>query len=381
MRRETDPEPGPGSRIADDGRRPVGEPSSEELRALVEEQAAVRRVTTLVARPGPADRLFAAVCQETAGLLDAPVTTLVQYGPGGAATVVADGGPGAAVLADRSRAGDGVVLPGRLQTPIVVDGREWGVLIAVWAKPERIPPGAERRLARFADLAAIAVANAESRRELVASRARIVAAADDARRRLERDLHDGTQQRLVSAALDLRAAEAAVPGEMVELKAQLARAATSLAGAVTDLQEIARGIHPAVLSHGGLRPALKALARRAPVLVHREIALEGRLPDPVEVALYYVASEALTNVGKHAAASEVWIDLRIEGSSVVLSVRDDGVGGATPAGGSGLVGLRDRMEAFGGWFRIESPPGGGTTLTAGIPLTLTAEIPLEKAAG
>lgn len=346
----------------------MAEPSSEDLRSLVEEQAAARRVATLVARPGPAAQLFAALCQETARLLDATVTVLVRQGPGGAATVVADGGPGAAVLADRRRAGADVALLGRLQTPVTVGGREWGVLIAEWVNPGRIPPGAERRLARFADLVAIAVANAESRLELVASRARIVAAADDGRRRLERDLHDGAQQRLVSVALDLRAAEAAVPDELVELKVQLSRAAASLAGAVTDLQEIARGLHPAVLSQGGLRPALKTLARRAPVLVHRDVVVPGRLPETIEVALYYMASEALTNIGKHAGASQAWIDLRVEGSSVVLTVSDDGVGGATPSGGTGLVGLRDRIEALGGWFRLESPHGAGTTLTAGIPL-------------
>jgi len=188
-------------------------------------------------------------------------------------------------------------------------------------------------------------------------------------RRIERDLHDGTQQRLVSLALDVRAAEASAPPELVELKAQLSRTADGLAGAVENLQEISRGIHPAILSQGGLGPALKTLARRSSVPVQLDVSVDRRLPENVEVAVYYVVSEALTNVAKHAHASMVRVDLEADEAVVRLSVGDDGVGGATCAQGSGLIGLRDRIEALGGRIEIASPSGKGTTLIVEMPVT------------
>jgi signal transduction histidine kinase len=207
------------------------------------------------------------------------------------------------------------------------------------------------------------------RTELTASRARVVTAGDEARRRIERDLHDGTQQRLVSLGLEMRAAEAMVPEGSEELRAQLARTAERLAGAVEELQELSRGIHPAILSRGGLGPALKTLARRSAVPVELDVKLDGRLPEPVEVAVYYVVSEALTNAAKHANASLVRVGLEAPaGHSVRLAVRDDGAGGADPDHGSGLVGLRDRVEAAGGRIEISSPTGGGTALLVTIPL-------------
>jgi signal transduction histidine kinase len=207
-----------------------------------------------------------------------------------------------------------------------------------------------------------------SREELAASRARIVAAADLARRRIERDLHDGTQQRLVSLVLDLRAAEAAVPPELPELRAQLARVADSLAGALDELRELSRGIHPAILSEGGLGPALKALARRSVVPVELELDVPARLPEPVEVAAYYVVSEALANAAKHARASVARVDVQTRDGSLHLSVRDDGVGGAAPGRGSGLVGLTDRVEALGGTVRVHSPARQGTRLQIYLPI-------------
>jgi signal transduction histidine kinase len=207
-----------------------------------------------------------------------------------------------------------------------------------------------------------------SREELAASRTRVVAAADQARRRIERDLHDGTQQRLVSLVLDLRAAQAAVPPELPELRAQLARVADGLTGALEDLRELSRGIHPAVLSEGGLAPALKALARRSAVPVELEVEVPARLAEPVEVAAYYVVSETLANTAKHAHASVIHVRVQAGDDRLQLSVRDDGVGGATPGRGSGLVGLTDRVQALGGTITIHSPAGQGTRLQIDLPV-------------
>ena len=207
-----------------------------------------------------------------------------------------------------------------------------------------------------------------SREELAASRTRVVAAADQARRRIERDLHDGTQQRLVSLVLDLRAAQAAVPPELPELWAQLARVADGLTGALEDLRELSRGIHPAILSEGGLAPALKALARRSAVPVELEVEVPARLAEPVEVAAYYVVSEALANTAKHANASVIHVRVQAGDDRLQLSVRDDGVGGATPERGSGLVGLTDRVQAIGGTMTIHSPARQGTTLQIDLPV-------------
>ena len=208
----------------------------------------------------------------------------------------------------------------------------------------------------------------QSREELAASRARIVAAGDQARRRIERDLHDGTQQRLVSLVLDLRAAEAAVPTEQPELRAQLDRVADGLAGALEELRELSRGIHPAILSEGGLAPALKALARRSAIPVELEVDTPARLPEPVEVAAYYVISEALANAAKHAQASVAQVEARARDGLLHLSVRDDGVGGAEPGAGSGLGGLADRVEALGGTIQVHSPAGQGTRLQIDLPI-------------
>ena len=205
----------------------------------------------------------------------------------------------------------------------------------------------------------------QSRDELAASRARIVAAGDQARRRIERDLHDGTQQRLVSLVLDLRAAEAAVPPE---LRAQLARIADGLTGALEELRELSRGIHPAILSEGGLGPALKALARRSAVPVELQVNAPARLPEAVEVAAYYVVSEALANAAKHAHASVAQVEAQADDGVLHVSVRDDGVGGAALGGGSGLVGLADRVEAVGGTIQVESPAGHGTRLQIDLPI-------------
>jgi signal transduction histidine kinase len=229
---------------------------------------------------------------------------------------------------------------------------------------QRFPEDAEQRIAYFAELAAQALANAQAREELGASRARIVQAGDEERRRLERNLHDGAQQRLVSLALMLRLAARRHPDDD-----DLARAGEELAHALQELRELARGIHPAVLTERGLEPALRALADRAPVPVELSYAPTDRLPGPVEAAAYYVVSEALTNVAKYADASVVRVRVDRSDGAALIEVADDGAGGADPSGGSGLRGLADRVEALGGRLTVESPVGEGTTLRAALPIS------------
>jgi signal transduction histidine kinase len=253
-------------------------------------------------------------------------------------------------------------------TPIIVEGRLWGVVIAGSSDDETLPPDTETRLAGFTDLVATAVANAESRSALATSRARIVAASDDTRRRIERDLHDGTQQRLVSLGLELRAAQAEVPPQFRELEGKLSHVANELASVFDELREISHGIHPAILSERGLGPALRALARRSALPVDLDLRTERRLPEHVEVAAYYVVSEALTNAVKHAHASIVTVELDAHDAIVRLAIRDDGLGGADPGKGSGLIGLGDRIAALGGQLQVVSPTGGGTALRIEIPI-------------
>jgi signal transduction histidine kinase len=377
------------------------EASRDELRLLAEEQAALRRVATLVARAVSPSDVLDAVAAEVGGLLGADSTSLLRDEKDGTATVVAyrsEGGgdvalgsraptEGGSMLATvmRTRRGvrvdSGEGLPGlgaalardpsghfAIGTPIVVEDRVWGAMIAIWAREKPPAAGTEGRMAEFTELIATAIANAASRDELAASRARVVATADETRRRIERDLHDGAQQRLVSLGLELRAAQDAVPPELGELRAQLTQTTQRLGEVVHDLLEISRGIHPATLSRGGLGPALKTLARRSAVPVALAVRTDDRLPAPVEVAAYYVVSEALTNAAKHARASAVEIDVQAAGSIVRLTIRDDGVGGADPSQGSGLLGLRDRIEALGGKIDVASPPGSGTSLVVSIPI-------------
>jgi signal transduction histidine kinase len=233
---------------------------------------------------------------------------------------------------------------------------------------EALPVDTEARLDKFSELVATAVANAQSRSDLAASRRRIVAASDQTRRQIERDLHDGTQQRLVSLGLAVRAAEASVPPEQDDIRAQLSGVAAGLVAAVEDLQEISRGIHPAILSKGGLAPALRALAHRSSIPVDLDIRAEVRLEEPIEVAAYFVASEALANAAKHSSASRIDMSLDQRGGLLLLAIRDDGVGGADVERGSGLVGLTDRVEALGGSIRISSRPGKGTLIAVDLPV-------------
>jgi signal transduction histidine kinase len=251
--------------------------------------------------------------------------------------------------------------------PITVSGRMWGAVNASLTPPNSFSPGSEYRLAQFTRLVSLALANAEAREELTAQRARIVHAGDEERRRLERNLHDGAQQRLVSLSLSLRLAQSKLLSDPHGADELLSGASIELALALEELRELARGIHPAVLTERGLGPALESLADRASLPVELEQLPEERLPNHVEAAAYYVVSEALANVAKYADASGVQVRVAQENGRAVVEVVDDGVGGADPARGSGLRGLTDRVEALQGRLAIESSPGEGTRLRAEIP--------------
>ena len=253
--------------------------------------------------------------------------------------------------------------------PVSVGGRVWGAVAMSTTRPRPFPATAEEQLASFAELVAMGVANAEARTQLTASRVRIVEASDAARRRIERDLHDGAQQRLVTVALHLRLARNRV-GDAEDARArELLEACTAeLALALEDLRELARGIHPAILAERGLEPALRTLIDRCPTPVELEVDLPTRLESQQEAALYFTVSEALANVVKYAEATTVTIRAFADGRQAVIEIRDDGMGGADPSRGSGLRGLADRVEALGGWLTVTSPHGGGTTVVAKVPL-------------
>ena len=375
----------------------------EALARLADEQAALRRVATLVAEGVRPAKIFSAVSDEVGQLFATRVAAVVRFDPEdqavvlvGAAQQVAAEFAGARWGLDNASASARVYHTGRsarmsgaylasvdgpisagfgrpgtvctVASPIVVEGRLWGAMVV--AASEELPPDAEERMEKVGELVATAIANAESKSELAASRRRIVAASDDARRRIERDLHDGTQQRLVSLGLAVRVAQSGLPSDLSDLRSELSQIATGLAEAVEELQELSRGIHPAILAQGGLAPALRTLARRSAIPIALDIRTDARLPAPIEVAAYYVMSEALANAAKHAQASRIDISVTPRDGHLMLSIRDDGIGGADRSRGSGLVGLTDRVEALGGSISIESPPGAGTRITAELPLEL-----------
>ena len=375
---------------------------AENLSVLARQQAALRRVATLVARGVGQSEVFSAVAEEMAGCLNVGNAEVLRYEDEGAAIVVvasyAEPGVPHLALGERlSTDGDNVAamvlrarqsarvdswegavgeiaartrelgVRSRIGAPIVVNERLWGLAVVATTDPDPLPPDTEGRIVEFAELVATAIAAATTRAELIASRARIVAAADDARRRLERDIHDGAQQRLVSLGLKLRLTEESVPSEHDDLKLMLGEAVSGLTDVFTELQELSRGIHPAILATGGLSAALKTLARRSPVPVDLDVTIGQRLPDSIEVAAYYVVAEALTNAAKHAQATGVAIRARTTGSTLELLISDDGIGGADSGRGSGLIGLDDRIEVLGGRMHVDSPPGVGTTLDIVIP--------------
>ena len=253
--------------------------------------------------------------------------------------------------------------------PVNLRGRLWGALVVGATGSESLADGAEERLCDFADLVSQAIANADAHEKLAASRARIVEVGDAERRRLERNLHDGAQQRLVSLALQLRMAAAKLTSDPEGAGSLLETANTQLNQALEELRELARGIHPAVLTDHGLTRALEVLVERAPVRVEvAELDGEERLPEQVEAAAYYVVAEAVTNAAKYAQASAVKVSVERSNGTVLVRVDDDGVGGADPAAGSGLRGLADRLEALGGKLSVDSEPGAGTRIEAELPL-------------
>jgi signal transduction histidine kinase len=372
-----------------------------EVRRLADEQAALRRVATLVARQASPEAVFTRVVEEVLALLGGEDARLVRYEDDEMLTVVA----GSGVLTDTVPIGSRQPLVGRnmpnivretrapvrndhygergrtlaanvtragissaAAAPIFTEGRLWGTVIVSTRQPEPLPQGIETRIAEFCELVATAIANIEARTALAASRARIVAATDEARRRFERDLHDGAQQRLVSLALGLRMAEAMTPDDIAPVRAQIGGIADGLSDVIDELRELSRGIHPAILSEGGLAAAVRALARRSAVPVRVSAEVPGRLDERVEVAAYYVVSEALTNAAKHANATAAVVSIAVRDAALDITVTDDGDGGADAAQGSGLVGVRDRVEALGGSLTIVSPDGVGTTITVELPV-------------
>jgi signal transduction histidine kinase len=376
--------------------------SRSEILRLLAEQGALERVATLVATGPSQTEVSRAVAEEVRELLGVEDAGVCRFEPDGASVLLVGIGdnlgrwrPGtrwpldeidsssevwrtghpARFDADRWERARGPVaarlrrlgVHSAVASPVTVDGRLWGAVMA-WSSGTSLPADTEQRMTRFTDLVAMAIGNAENQAQLAASRARIVTASDEARRRIERDLHDGAQQRIVSLGLELRLAQAGVPDELPEVRAALGRIAEDLGHLLDELRETARGIHPAMLSEGGLQPALRTLARRAPVPVELDVTTDARFPEPVEVAVYYVVSEALTNAAKHATASHVAVSLAEREGTLRLSVRDDGVGGADPHGGSGLIGLRDRVEALGGTIVVESPKGAGTRVAVRLPV-------------
>ena len=359
------------------------------------DQAALRRVATVVAHGAAPSDVFTAVAAEIADLLDADLTLIGRYETDATFSYLAAGGPmqTSSPLGDRLKLGGDnlaskilrsgqpesmsydnasgpiavfarrLALRSAVGTPILVDGRIWGAMFAGWPQPRDISSQTMERLSQITELVAAAIANAESRSALIESRARVVAAGDDSRRRIERDLHDGAQQRLVTLALRLRSHEAAIPAGLREVFNEVA---SGLEEALNDIRELSRGIHPAVLSRSGLGPALKGLGRRAPVPTDVAVRIPARPPERIEIAVYYVVAEALTNVAKHAQASQAVVEVDEADGIIRVSVSDDGVGGADLSGGSGLFGLRDRVDALGGTMSVNSP-ASGTTLVVELP--------------
>ena len=384
-----------------------------EYRRLAAEQAAVRRLAALVARGVEPLEVFGAVAEEMRRCVNAFIATLWRYESGGQITLVgaaaeprarAKWPPGTRIPFDCNNIAAVVRRTGRparidnydnaagptaararamglrsaMAVPVIIDGHVWGLAAVGSVAPCPMPADTEARISGFAELVATALVAGhrdEQKRQLLAQTSRrLHLAACGERRRIERDLHDGAQQQLVTLALHALAAEASAPAELPELKHQLSRIASGLVEVSVGLQEIARGMHPAILANGGLPSALKELAQRSPVPVNLDVAITQRLPEHIQSAAYYLLAEALTNIAKHADARTVHVQVATDDTDtgvhvLRVAVRDDGRGGANPSGGSGLVGLKDRVEALGGCLWLDSPPGTGTTLRAELPLT------------
>jgi signal transduction histidine kinase len=364
---------------------------------LADEQAALRRVATLVAQGAGADELFSAVAAEVGGIVDIPVVAVARYETDGTFTIVGitggtqftlgsrwpieeDGVAGMILATGRpSRRDDYTTMPGQLGdavreervdstvgVPIVVEGTIWGFMVAAAQAGSSIPRDTEEQLVRFTELVATAVSNASARTDLLTSRARVVGAADETRRRLERDLHDGIQQWLVALALRARKA-AKQSAENESIADEFAGLADDLVAVTDELREISRGIHPPILSDAGLDDALEALARRSAIRVDLDVSFQQRYDPTLEATVYYVAAESITNAVKHAQASIVTVRGGLREGAIELEIADDGVGGADPRHGTGLIGLKDRVDTLGGTISLTSPAGAGTTIRVKLP--------------
>ncbi len=384
-----------------DHRRVAAGAYVDNQQALLAEQAALRRVATLVARGAAPEVVFDAVCQEMGRLIGASITNLAHFAPDGTnvtmagwstrgnhlptGTVLPLAGTNINVIVRDTRAPARVdtydEAPGPLAAalralgirsevgaPVLVDDAVWGGLIAASDSRDPLPAGTELRVASFAELIATAVANATARAELVASRARIVTAADDARRRLARDLHDGAQQRLVSAVISLQLAEQSFDKDPANTRRLVHDALGHVSDGLAELRSLAAGVHPSILTNRGLQAAVEALAQRNITPVSVDLP-DGRYPAHVEVTAYFVVAEALTNATKHAHATQITVSAHADDAALVIDIRDDGIGGADPHGG-GLRGLRDRVEALAGSLVLASTPALGTHVHARLPLAV-----------
>jgi signal transduction histidine kinase len=371
----------------------VNADARSETAALVAEQSALRRIATLVAAGRPQETVLDAVTAEAAAIFGAATVTLVRWEGVHDEVVVAAAwcAPGSTPVAPQSLYHPdpqgptlGVLESGAarrgtesspergtlsvIAAPVITARSLFGALTATRPAEDPFPTGAEIRLRSFADLTAQSIANERAQSELRASRARIVRAADEMRLRLERNLHDGAQQRLVSVSLALRLVEQMIESDPSTAHVVLHEASNELAEALQELRELARGLHPAALSEHGLEPALEAVSARAPFPVEISGVPEQRLPAPVEAAIYYVVSESLTNAAKHGAASSATVAVSCADDSVTVEIADNGSGGASLDAGSGLRGLVDRVEALGGELTVSSPRGAGTLVRAELPL-------------
>jgi signal transduction histidine kinase len=394
--------------------------AGDDVRRLLDEQAALRRVATLIAEGADPAAVFEAVCAETGRLIGATSVNLARYTPDGFHLTLAGWSlhdahipvgtrlplapdtlgdvirrAGAPARLDSYEAGSSELativrelgIRSSVGAPVIVEGQPWGALVVGTDGNEPMPAGTEVRLARFTELVATAISNTDARAQVIASRARIVAAGDEARRRIERNLHDGTQQRLLALGLDLQRIRATIPDGQLETHSGLAQAERDLDSVLEEVRELSRGLHPALLSRGGLRLALRALARRSPIPVSMTIDLATRPPPSIETAVYYLVSEALTNTIKHSRAAAISIGITTErldpsasgdrrgrqGLSLRAVIADDGIGGAEPSEGSGLMGAVDRVDALGGRLTLDSRPGRGTTILIELPLARPGE--------
>ena len=370
-----------------------------EVERLAAEQAALRRVATMVARESPPEQVFTKVAEEVGLLLQADAAAVWYYETDGDATVIGCWGElgGTLPIGRRMKLdGDSVTalvyrtrrparfdayegtkgsvsayarsvgLSSAVGAPIVVNGRLWGSIGAASSRAQRMPAGAESRMAQFTELVATALSNVQARSDLAASRARIIAAADEERRRVVRDLHDGAQQRLVHTIVTLKLAPRALARDRQDAVALANEALHHAQTATEELREPAHGILPSVLTHGGLRAGIRALASRMSMPVEINVSV-GRLPAAVEATAYFIVAEALTNAAKHSQADRAMVNTRLENRTLQVEVSDDGAGGAQ-ANGTGLVGLSDRLAVLDGSLRVESAAGEGTLIAASIPV-------------